>query len=383
MRCLLVSEIFPPQHGGSGRWFWEIYRRLSLHDVAIIAGEHPQQATFDAEHALTIERVNLHMTQWGLRSRAGLLGYWRAARAVARLARGLRPCVVHSGRVLPEGWIALLLKLRYGLPYLCFVHGEDIHTAKMSRELTWMCRRVLGGAATIIANSRNSCRLLTDEWQVPQHKVHILHPGADTTYFVPKPVDDGRRVALGWDGRTVLLTVGRLQQRKGQDMLIRALGAIRQKIPNVLYSIVGEGAERHALERLAEELGVRDAVEFRGEPNDAELRQCYQQCDLFILPNRQLGNDIEGFGMVLVEAQACGKAVVAGESGGTAETMRIGETGLIVDCTRPEPLAQAVTELLSDVPRRLAMGCAARRWAVEQFDWEPLAKQAAAIFASA
>ena len=150
-------------------------------------------------------------------------------------------------------------------------------------------------------------------------------------------------------------------------------------MPGVLYAIVGDGQERPRLEKLASELGVRDLVHFHGEPTDEELIGCYQQCDLFALPNREVNGDFEGFGMVLVEAQACGKAVIAGASGGTRETMQPGRTGLIVPCEGPDRLAEAVIELLTDELRRETMGHSARQWALAQFDWSSLAQQAATI----
>src|SRR4029453_2663396 len=125
------------------------------------------------------------------------------------------------------------------------------------------------------------------------------------------------RKELGRTGRQVVLTVGALQKRKGQDMMIRALPAIRRRCPDVLYAMIGEGWERPYLDKLVADHGVGDLVQFRGTPTDDEMIRCYQQCDLFALPNRQVGWDLEGFGIVLIEAQACGKPVVAGTSGGT------------------------------------------------------------------
>ncbi len=158
------------------------------------------------------------------------------------------------------------------------------------------------------------------------------------------------------------------------------LATIRMAIPDVLYAIAGDGEERVALEDLVARTGLGDHVQFLGEVDDDRLVQCYQQCELFVLPNRQVGRDIEGFGMVLLEAQACGKPVVAGASGGTAETMQIPETGLVVPCDGPDALAEVVIELLADPDRRARMGAAARAWAVERFDWETLSRQAEAIF---
>ena len=127
-------------------------------------------------------------------------------------------------------------------------------------------------------------------------------------------------------------------------------------MPDVLYAVVGDGEERAALEALVGREGLDGHVQFLGEPNDATLVRCYQQCDLFVLPNRQVGKDIEGFGMVLLEAQACGKPIVAGASGGTAETMRIPETGRVVCCDGPDELARVVTDLLGDPARLACMG---------------------------
>lgn len=332
---------------------------------------------------MSVYRVPFQFNEYGLRSRDGLRGYWCAWRALRGVLRREPIHAAHAGRVLPEGWLAYLLKWRYGLPYLCYVHGEDVNSYSLSRELRWMARRVLRAANAVLVSSQNSRRILLDEWKLPAAKVRLLYPGADTNWFVPAERDERVRESLGWKGRTVVLTVGRLQARKGQDQMIQALRAVRRHVPDVLYSIVGDGGDRPRLEKLVAETETSAHVEFRGEPADDELLLCYQQCDLFVLPNREINKDIEGFGMVLVEAQACAKPVVAGASGGTAETMQHGRTGLIVDCSGPDLLAQTVVELLQDVPRRVAMGRAARAWAVERFDWESLARQAAEIFADA
>ena len=173
-----------------------------------------------------------------------------------------------------------------------------------------------------------------------------LYPGVDTLRFTPAPRCDAWRARLGW-ASPLVLTVGRLQIRKGQDQMIRALRQIRRSIPDVLYSIVGDGEERQRLEVLARDEGLRDHVQFRGEASDAEMIECYQQCDLFALPNREVAGDFEGFGMVLLEAQACGKPVLAGTSEGHPKRCEFPKRGF-VDCGRPEPLADAVVELLSD-----------------------------------
>jgi phosphatidylinositol alpha-1,6-mannosyltransferase len=202
----------------------------------------------------------------------------------------------------------------------------------------------------------------------------------DTNRFVPSPRDSTTRFQLGWTDRQVILTVGRLQKRKGHDQLIRALAILRRSLPKLLYVILGDGEERSELEALVKREGLAQHVQFRGEVDDSTLIPCYQQCDLFVLPNRQVAKDLEGFGMVLLEAQACGKPVIAGDSGGTAETMSIPETGLVVNCENPEALASVLYQLLQDPNRLSRMGQAARSWVLQRFDWQPLSHQAAEIF---
>jgi phosphatidylinositol alpha-1,6-mannosyltransferase len=381
MTILLVSNIFPPKTGGSGRWFWEIYRRLPREEFLIAAGEDPRQKGFDATHDLRVLRLPLAMRAWGIRSLEGLRGYFRTVSRLSRVVRAHRVAMVHAARCLPEGVMALALRYLCGVPYACYIHGEDVNSASTSRELTWLVRRVLHGADFLIPNSRNTAALLRDEWDMPAARVRLLYPGVDTERFRPAARDPAVRARLGWGDRRVVLTVGRLQKRKGQDQMIRALAQVRKAVPDVLYVIVGDGEEREPLRRLAAEEGLGRHVQFRGEVDDADLVRCYQQCDLFVLSNREeAARDIEGFGMVLLEAQACGRPVVAGASGGTAETMRIPETGRIVCCDGPDALAALVIELLSDPPLRNRMGAAGRQWVAGQFDWDVLSRQAAQLF---
>ncbi len=383
MNPLLVSDVFPPKTGGSGRWFWEVYRRLPRGSCVVAAGEDPRAAEFDRGHDLRVVRVPLTLTEWGVRSWPGLRGYGRAVRQLLPVARRHRVDRVHAARCLPEGVIAWCLKRWLGLPYLCYVHGEEITCTTASRELRWLARRVVAGAEALVANCRNTAAIARDLWGARPEQVRVLNPGVDTQKFRPAALDAAARARLGWGARPVVLTVGRLQKRKGHDVMIRALDRVRRELPDVLYAVLGAGEEEGPLRELVGGLGLNGHVQFLGECGDDGLVTAYQQCDLFVLPNRQVGRDIEGFGMVLLEAQACGKPVLAGASGGTAETMKIPDTGRVLSCDGPDELAPAVAELLTDPDRRARMGRAARAWAVERFDWSSLARQAAEVFEAA
>jgi phosphatidylinositol alpha-1,6-mannosyltransferase len=346
----------------------------------VVAGEFPGAEVFDKDKDLKIVRIPLTFPTWGLVSLAGLKSYFKTMMAVRPLLRANGIKKLHCGRCLPEGVLGWLFKKWYGLPYLCYVYGEELNLAAGSRELTWLMRRVLGSADFVIAICENTVRIVREEWGVSADRIRLLYPGVDTTRYQPVVRNIEVRTRLGWGERPVLLTVSRLQKRKGHDVMIRSLQHIRKAIPNVLYAIVGAGEERSSLEQLVQSEKLSEHVRFHGQVEHDEMLRCYQQCDLFVLPNRQVGQDIEGFGMVLVEAQACGKPVVAGASGGTLETMNIPETGLIVLCDEPDQLAALVTQLLTDRSRLQRMGEAARRWAVERFDWTALAQRAQRFF---
>lgn len=379
MRILVLAEVFPPKEGGAGRWLWELYRRLADIDVAVMAAPAAGHVEFDRAAGLRIDRFDRTFRSWGVLHPAGLVDYLRACRRVRRRLRREPVDAVHCGKCLPEGLIASWT----GARFWCFAHGEELTLATTSRELRFLTARVLSRAQQVIANSEHTRRILAEHWPRAAGKVIVLTPGVDTSRFVPVPESSDVRAQLGWKGRRVILTVGALQRRKGQDMLIRALPAIRRRCPDVLYAMAGEGWERDRLEEMVSDLGLLDAVQFLGVQSDDALLGCYQQCDLFALPNRRVGWDFEGFGIVLLEAQACGRAVVTGASGGTVETIRPGETGEIVNCDGPDELARVCADLLDDEDRRRRLGAAGRAWVVERFDWDVLTRRATEIFAGA
>lgn len=382
MKSLLITKVFPPETGGSGRWFWEIYRRLPKDEYAIIAGDHPKAAAFDQSHDLQLHRLPLNFSDWGTFSWNGYQQYRNATKQIKSHVSTRELNCIHTGRILPEGWIARSLSRRKRIPYLCYVHGEELSYASQSRQFAYMMRKVVKDSQLLIANSSNTKQLLIEHWGIPEKKVVLLHPGVDTVRFQPADKDLEFRKTMNWVDKKVVLTVGRLQKRKGHDVAIRAIKKISEHHPNILYAIAGDGDERKPLENLVKELDIEEHVQFLDEVDDEKLIQCYQQCALFLLANRDIDGDIEGFGMVLVEAQSCGKPVIAGNSGGTRDTMNIPSTGLLVNCEAPDELGQAISRLLADEDLMNTMGIEARKWVVEKFDWKKLAQQAQEVFES-
>jgi len=314
---------------------------------------------------MDVRRLPLSFRDVGVLSRAAWRSQLDAAAQLKPLLGGSGIRMVHCGRVLPEGWLAMWC----GAPFACFVHGEELNSAGSSRQLTWMARRTMRRARFLIANSRHTRAVLTDRWQLPAARIRLLYPGVDAQRFVPAARDLAARAGLGWGERPVLLTVARLQKRKGHDHMLAAIARLRTAFPNLLYAVAGDGEEARHLAAAADRLGVRAHVCFHGALQEAALLQAYQQCDLFVLPVRTVNGDFEGFGMVLLEAQACGRAVIAGDCGGTREALQPEQTGLLVDCTDVDALARSCAALLRDHGRAAAMGHAGRRWAAH-FDFD-------------
>jgi phosphatidylinositol alpha-1,6-mannosyltransferase len=381
LKTLLITENFPPKSGGSGRWFWELYSRLPQNEYEILAGDELAAEKYDSDAKIHILRGNLTSSEWGFKSSIGLKFYFKSALLVRKIIKQRQITQLHCGRVLPEGVIAWLLNLFTGIPYVCYVHGEDLETAQSSREQYFICGQVIKRAKAIICNSQNSANIVAKFGKQAASKTQVLHPGVDSNIFVPKQRNQESLTSLNWIDKIVVLTVGRLQARKGQDMMIKAIPEILKAKPNFLYAIVGDGEEFDALVKLSTELEVERHVQFLRGITDEQMIECYQQCDLFILPNRTIDNDIEGFGMVLVEAQSCGKPVIAGDSGGTKETMLLGESGVIIDATQPSNIASTVVGMLSDEQKLKDMGSKGREHVLKSLDWKALVQRAKELFA--
>ena len=378
-KTLLLTENFPPKEGGSGRWFWELYSRLPNDKVIIVANDTPEGREFDKTHKLDVVRIELESTEWGLASTKGLGFYWVTIRKVLKLIKKHGIEEVHCGRVIPEGVIARALKLLAGARYNCFVHGEDVETAATSREHSLLVKNVCKNASMLICNSENTANIVHKLGFDSGSKCEILHPGVDTSRFEVAAPDTSFRQKMGWSGKRVLLTVGRLQRRKGQDFLIKTMPALLNEFPDLFYAVVGRGECYDELISLVDQHKLHDNVCVYPDMDDEALIKCYQQCDIFILPNRTIDNDIEGFGMVLVEAQVCGKPVIAGDSGGTRETMDIGKTGHIIDCSSTENLLNGLSPILRK-PEIVDGGVDIADYAKNRFNWDQHVAKAKRLF---
>jgi phosphatidyl-myo-inositol dimannoside synthase len=372
VRILVLTEHFLPAVGGSITWLVNTYSRYRPSDTILIAGQHAGAGGIDPALPFRVERTVMTMADWDPTLPSSLSRYLQISRYVYASCRRYSIHQIHCAKVLPEGLIALFLKLVKRVPYLLYAHGEEIQMGLTSRKFRWLIPKIYNAASGIIANSRNTQALLQNIGVHPA-KIHVIHPGVNHQLF-----HSGTRSAqmirekyhLG--DAPLLLTVGRLQRRKGHDMVIRALPRIKAKFPQAMYLIVGAGEEFAYLQALVEEMDVADSVIFAGCVADEELLGYYAACDVFIMPNREIDGDIEGFGMVYLEASAASKPVIGGRSGGTSDAILDRITGLRVDGTSVAQIADAVIALLSDSETSRIMGERGRLWVEQEFTWESI-----------
>ncbi len=378
MRLLLLTEYFAPHAGGTAVYYYEILRRMPGMEITVVTRAHPGAAAFDRRQPFVIVRtpfppipkVRMVVEWWA----HFLVGLWLVVRR--------RIDVVHGGQVLPLGLAAYGIHLLTRVPYVLYVHGDDVTVPARHWWQRALIAFVLRHAAAVFVNSRFSATQ-TMALRVPEHRIHIACPGVDPERF--RPLDGSiLRTRLGGDGRRVLLSAARLVPRKGLDTMIRLLPDIAATIPEAVYWIVGgeSDSERRRLEELARTAGVADRVRFLGEIPHGDLPGLYAACDVFVMLNRTMPDgDIEGFGIVFLEASACGKPVVGGRSGGAVEAVRDGQTGFLIPQDADDTAVSVIVRLLSDPELRKRLGEVGRRWAIRHFSWDRTARRVARVTA--
>ena len=276
-----------------------------------------------------------------------------------------------------EGYLGLAMKRWVNLPFVVYAHGNEILEAL--RDSKWQKPLLaLRKADCVIANSKFTASL-TETAGVRPEVVKIIPLGCDTDRFKPRaPNQDFQKKVLGpHSSGPMILTVGNIVERKGHDMVIRALPKVAKLVPGLTYVIAGVGPYQRGLEDLALGLGVRSQVLFLGRVGDDELAQLYSLCDIFVMPSRARMDscDVEGFGIVYLEAGASGKPVIAGRSGGIEDAVIDGATGLLVDPSDPVDIAQAIIRILGDHELRAKLGSQAHLRVQREYTWRSVGKR--------
>lgn len=343
---LMITELFLPTKGGTAVSFDDDFRRLGGKSVHIVTRAVPGSAEFDTDHPNSVHRLVLERHPW-MRPESALI-YTRLLLRSLRLAFTNRFAAVLAGRALPEGIVAWLVGRLRGCKVLIYAHGEELTGWGRGQKFRAMCF-ALRHADHVLANSDFTRDTLISLIGVRPERIVMTYPTVDAERYRPGLPFDDLRAGIGLTAtQPLVLSVGRLQRRKGFDQVIRALPALVRRGFDVHYAIVGIGDDWDHLQSLAREHGVSDRLHLLGHVEPADLPRWYNACELFAMPNRDIAGDTEGFGLVFMEANACGKPVIAGRAGGTGSAVEDGRNGLRVDGEDVGAVEAGIAALLSD-----------------------------------
>ncbi len=354
---LIVTSDFPPVGGGIATYFDLIAR--SYPGPAMVLTSAPQTGA-DRERPLVVKRIG------NLGPFTPILYFLSVALRLPK--RRIR--FIHCGQMRTVGLACLLLKRMFGIPYGIHVYGGE--RAKFADKPFWrfLLKPVLDHASILFAISRWTRQQWID-YGVKPDRIVVVNPPVDTERYHPLPNPAAIRAALGLCARQqVLLSICRLDPHKGTDMVLRAMPELVASFPDILFVVGGAGRMLPALRALARELNVEKHVRFIGRVPENEMIQWYNAAEIFVMPSRSGRNakgGAEGFGIVYLEANLCGRAVIGGRSGGTADAIEDGVSGMLVDPESVPAIVGAATTLLRDPALRETLGANGRKRAIERF----------------
>lgn len=370
-RLLVLTELFLPTKGGTAVWAAEVYKRLGGKEIHIVTADVPGAAAVDAAHPNTIHRLDLKRVVW-LRPES-LAMYARFFFKSLALSLTHRFDAIHAFRALPEGLVAWAVARLTFRSVVIYAHGEELTTWGRGGKFKAM-RFALRHADRVIANSEHTRDTLL-RMGVDPARITIIYPGVDVSVFRPGLDVSGLRDSLGIrPDEKLVFSVGRLSRRKGFDQMIRAVAHLRAEGIPLRYVIAGIGEDADYLDSLIAEHNAQGIVHRIGAVSEADLPRWLNACDMFAMPNRDINGDNEGFGMVFIEAAACGKPSLAGEAGGTGSAVPHDETGLRVDGVDTMNVVNGLRQLLAKPEWMYALGQAGLSRVNAKFAWAQVAQ---------
>ena len=364
-QLLCVTNDFGPRAGGIETFVIGLIERRPFGSTIVYTSAQDDSAEYDArwlkDFGVTVIRDKSKI----------LLPTPGVARALRKLIEKERIEVAAFGAAAPLGLLSASMKRAGVKRTVALTHGHEVWWAKVF-PFNLLMRR-LGATVDSLTYLGEFTRKAISAALSKEaaHAMVKIAPGIDVDHF--KPVDAASlRAELGLTNKKVIVSVGRLVHRKGQDHLIESMPAILKLHPDAHLVLVGKGPYLEHLAKLVAKNGLQDSVSFIGRIQYAEL-PAYICCgDIFAMPSRSriMGLEVEGLGIVYLEASACGLPVIAGKSGGAPDAVIDGTTGLVVDGTNNDEIAKAAIALLSDPSKAQQMGAAGRQWIIDEWRWE-------------
>ncbi|MGW2664211.1 glycosyltransferase family 4 protein [Nocardia tengchongensis] len=362
-RTLLVTNDFPPRPGGIQSYLHALALQLPADELVVYAPRWKGDShwKFDAQQPFQVVR---HPTTL-------MLPTPLVARRAKKLMRDEQCDRVWFGAAAPLALLSPLLRRAGAERILASTHGHEVGWSMLPGARQAL--RVIGDHTDVVTYVSKYTRRRFAAAFGAQSALEYLPPAVDAEVFKPDPAARAElRARYGLGERPTILCLSRLVPRKGQDALIAAMPEIRKRVPGAVLVIAGGGPYEQKLRQLVVALGVSDDVVFAGRVPSQELAAHHTIADVFAMPcrTRGAGLDVEGLGIVFLEASATGVPVVAGNSGGAPETVREGETGRVVNGRKLESIADAIVDILSDRDAAAAMGAAGRAWVQQQWRWD-------------
>ena len=364
-KILCITNDFGPRAGGIETFVIGLIERLPAARVIVYTSAQNNSEPYDRKW---LEDFGVEV----VRDKAKiLLPTPGVAYCVNALVRERDISSVFFGAAAPLGLLSKGLRRAGAKHIVALTHGHEVWWSKVwpfTLAMKIISRQV--NHLTYLGEFTRSAIAQSISENARQSMVKIA-PGIDTDHFSPQDATK-LRSELGLTKKKVIVSVGRLVHRKGQDVLIEAMPAIIEEVPDAHLLMIGEGPYRGYLETRVKSLGIQERVTFIGRIQYADLPEYICVGDIFVMPSRSrlAGLEVEGLGIVYLEASACGLPVIAGNSGGAPDAVLEGETGLVVDGTRKEEVAAATVELLLDSERSKAMGVRGREWIIREWRWD-------------
>ena len=360
-KSLLITLEYPPEKGGIANYLFNLYSRLPHDKIFILAPKHKDARAHDARMGHKIIRARLltrfFWPRW-------LPLYFR----VKALVKAHKIKALHLSHVLPIGYIALRLKEKYKIRYVVYCHGLDILKAQqVPRKKKWLIK-ILKNASGIVANSEYTKGILIN-LGIDESKVLVVYPCPNIK--PPEQTIETYHISsrYGLNNKRVMLTVGRLVKRKGIDKVLQVLPKLYEKFKDIMYVIVGDGPELENLAKIVQKNNLQNIVRFVGPVSDTELIKFYKIANIFIMPSRKIDFDVEGFGIVYLEANLFDLPVIGGRTGGVPEAIIDKYTGLLVNPESNNEIYQAIHDLLQDPKWAKTLGKQGRARVMRDFQW--------------
>jgi phosphatidyl-myo-inositol dimannoside synthase len=379
MKLFLITREFPPSMGGVQRYSYNTISNLHLFKAIVMCFSDTSNKAQIIDKELSdkghkVIRSNLFPEQMGPLSivKGGFSVLVFCARILAIIKREKVDVLIFGHVTFFYLYVLIFLKMFYRKPIFLLFHGEEIPVIKLKSN--GLMRILIKRAGVIICNSNfTSSRL--EEFLIEEKKRVIAYPGVEERFFIRTDISEAK-LKYNVEGKRVLYTVGRLDKRKGHDLVIRSLPEILKRFPNVIYLIAGTGPNIEDLRKDVEKYGVSDVVRFLGFVQESDIMSLHQAGDIFVMPNRILEDgDTEGFGIVFLEASASGKPVIGGRAGGAVEAIENGVSGYVVNPYDDCELIEKIIYLLDNGDVAKLMGANGKERAWERFRWPVLVER--------